>query len=266
MPHYSTDKYFFEKSLEFLYTTEGGYSNHKDDRGGATNLGVTQSTYNDYRTKKNLPQKNVKDITHEESKQIYYENYWLPMNCNEIAKTNPDKALVLFDGAVNHGVGGMKNILSKYGDGDFNKICDNRQIYYTKIANNNESQKKFLEGWNNRIKNIKNFSDNKLMQTDNGDTLYNLGCGAFVPKGELETLNTGERLYPKEELNVNLALIKDIDKLKSFIKQFSNKELFTNEELDEKVKNGEIIQINNYQKQDGKMLDGYYRKQPFIYN
>ena len=43
----------FQKALEFVFHAEGGYSNHKNDRGGATNMGVTQTAYNAYRQRKN---------------------------------------------------------------------------------------------------------------------------------------------------------------------------------------------------------------------
>jgi len=38
----------FEKALKYLFPVEGGYSNNKHDRGGKTNMGITQNTYNYY--------------------------------------------------------------------------------------------------------------------------------------------------------------------------------------------------------------------------
>ena len=35
----------FEKAMKFVFEMEGGYSNRKDDRGGKTNMGVTQKNY-----------------------------------------------------------------------------------------------------------------------------------------------------------------------------------------------------------------------------
>lgn len=44
----------FEKALEFLFPSEGGYVNNKKDRGGPTNMGITQTTLNSYRKRKGV--------------------------------------------------------------------------------------------------------------------------------------------------------------------------------------------------------------------
>ena len=54
----------FEKIVQLVFGSEGGFSNHPNDRGGRTNYGVTQSTYNGWRRKKGL---SVKDVF------LYYE-------------------------------------------------------------------------------------------------------------------------------------------------------------------------------------------------
>ena len=43
----------FLKYLNFLIELEGGYSNHKNDKGGVTYNGITQTTYSSYRKKYN---------------------------------------------------------------------------------------------------------------------------------------------------------------------------------------------------------------------
>ena len=42
------------------------------DLGGKTNLGVTQSTFDWYNKKNNIPIKDVKNITQQEVEDIYY--------------------------------------------------------------------------------------------------------------------------------------------------------------------------------------------------
>ena len=94
------DKKFFT-ILNNIYGFEGGYSNRKSDLGGETNFGVTQKTYNDYCKNHNLPYKSVKNLTKEETIQVYYNDFW--------KKSYADKtddfftSLFLFDTAVNHG-------------------------------------------------------------------------------------------------------------------------------------------------------------------
>ena len=147
----------FELALRFLYKAEGGYSNNPYDLGGATNLGVTQSTYNSYRRRHNLPIKNVKFITLEESKKIYYEDYWLASGADKI--TNPRMAILLFDTAVLHGVYKAKEFYKK-SDGNIDKFLLIRRKSYDNIVLNNPSQKKFYNGWINRVNNIRNYISN----------------------------------------------------------------------------------------------------------
>ena len=73
--------YEYPNMLEFVLAREGGYVNRKTDRGGPTNKGVTQVTYNSYRRSKDLPTKDVKDITQQEvennPEQKEYLKGWL---------------------------------------------------------------------------------------------------------------------------------------------------------------------------------------------
>lgn len=85
----------FEKALEFLFPSEGGYVNNKHDRGGPTNMGITQSTLNSYRKRKGLPYKDVKNITREEAKAIYYDDYWKVSGADKIS--DPNMAVAMFD-------------------------------------------------------------------------------------------------------------------------------------------------------------------------
>lgn len=147
-------KEIFESALQFLFPSEGGYSNHKADKGGATNMGVTQSTYNAYLLRKKLPQKDVKLITKEEAVQIYYENYWLVSGAD---KTQDSKmAIVLFDTAVLHGPGKAKTFYQQSG-GDLTTFLKLREQSYDKIVANDPSQKVFHQGWKNRVNNLRKY-------------------------------------------------------------------------------------------------------------
>ena len=75
MPEKDLD-YEYPNMLKFILACEGGYVNRKTDRGGPTNKGITQVTYNSYRRSKDLPTKDVRDIAHQEVEDIYYNNYY----------------------------------------------------------------------------------------------------------------------------------------------------------------------------------------------
>lgn len=138
----------FQKAIKHLFYLEGGYSNNKYDKGGATNYGITQKTYNAYLKKQNLQNKTVKNITKEEAISIYYQEYWLPSGANKI--TDFKLAYLLFDSCVNHGLTCGKSLYKK-SNGDFQKFIDLRREKYSSIAKNNPTQKIFLKGWLNRL-------------------------------------------------------------------------------------------------------------------
>ncbi len=141
------DKNFIE-ALDFVYKNEGGYSNHKEDKGGATNFGVTQRTYDDYCRRNNLTPKNVKDLTKDETVQIYYDDYWKKSGADKA--NNIFESIVLFDTAVLHGVGKAKSFYQK-ANGNPYEILSLRKEHYKQKIEDDESQMKFFNGWNNRV-------------------------------------------------------------------------------------------------------------------
>ncbi len=49
----------FETVMDYVFKSEGGFSDRKNDLGGRTDKGVTQTTYNAWRKKKGLAPKDV---------------------------------------------------------------------------------------------------------------------------------------------------------------------------------------------------------------
>lgn len=92
----------FQMCLPHILQEEGGYANHPKDPGGATMNGVTQRVYDDYRSRKKKPRKPVREILPSERDEIYRNSYWKPIRGDELPLA---LALVVFDGAVNSGVG-----------------------------------------------------------------------------------------------------------------------------------------------------------------
>lgn len=137
----------FKKALAFVLKWEGGYVNNPDDKGGATNKGITQNTYNAWLKSQCLPLKDVKNILNEEVEQIYYKNYWLAAGCDKMDKVF---AVLVFDTAVNMGPNRAKSFLQiaewKYPD----KFIKARKDKYKEFAQYG-NQRIFLGGWLNRL-------------------------------------------------------------------------------------------------------------------
>lgn len=90
----------FHPSLAAVLVSEGGYVNNPKDPGGATNKGVTQLVYDDWRTRLNLPKQSVRLLSDAEVEAIYKERYWDACRCDDL----PDGLdYCVFDFAVNSG-------------------------------------------------------------------------------------------------------------------------------------------------------------------
>ena len=151
----------FEKILELLFGIEGGYSNNPNDKGGMTNYGITQNTFNAWRKMNNRPLGSVKtDLTKEEAKNIYYNMYWKEVGADNYA--DPRDAMILFDMAVNSGPSEAKRVFEQ-SNNNFYDMLDNRRKYFDKIIERNPSQIEFRDGWENRLKNLEE-NANKMIQ------------------------------------------------------------------------------------------------------
>lgn len=143
----------FEKALKFVLKWEGGYVNNPNDKGGATNKGITQNTYNAWLQSQGKPSKDVKNITDAEVRDIYHKNYWLAAGCD---KMTPAFAVLCFDTAVNMGVSRVNEFLKAANWSDTNLFILARAEKYNEFAKN-ASQREFLHGWLNRLFDLKNY-------------------------------------------------------------------------------------------------------------
>lgn len=89
-----------KKSTELMLQHEGGYVNHPEDPGGATNKGVIQRVYDAYRRNKGLATRSVREITDTEVFEIYDQQYWDAIKADRLP-AGVDYAV--FDYAVNSG-------------------------------------------------------------------------------------------------------------------------------------------------------------------
>lgn len=89
--------FVWDSAFDLLMINEGGYVNNKHDKGGKTNYGVTQATFNVWNKIKGRPLRDVRDIMLDEAKELYHEMYWLKFRCEML----PDAlSIALFDFCV----------------------------------------------------------------------------------------------------------------------------------------------------------------------
>lgn len=159
--------------IEEVLKKEGGYVNHKLDKGGATNLGITQDTLSNY-IKRRASIQEVKSLTREMAARIYKENYYF---AHKIDKLPEIIQPILFDVSVNSGgsravkmlqqilfdlnypigladgVIGAKTVkyskewVDTVGSHAINTIVEYRKKFYRKIIDANPSQVAFEKGW-----------------------------------------------------------------------------------------------------------------------
>ena len=86
----------FTTAFEKLLKHEGGYVNHKDDKGGATRYGVTEAVAREvgYRGVMN-------ELPLDLAQRIYKDRYWDAVQAEQLPA---DVRYIVFDGAVNSGV------------------------------------------------------------------------------------------------------------------------------------------------------------------
>ena len=91
----------FDTCLAMLLKHEGGFSNHKDDRGGLTNLGVTKAVYDEFHGT-DATEEDMRNLKKSDVEPIYRSNYWNRCRCQDLP-SGVDWAV--FDFAVNAGTG-----------------------------------------------------------------------------------------------------------------------------------------------------------------
>ena len=144
------------KALAFSLKWEGGYVNDPDDPGGATMQGVTQKTYDAYRTSLGEPVKPVKEISAEEVAALYLRDYWEKAACPDLPEPLD---MIQFDAAVNHGVGQALKFLwaarqANVGHPE-NVYLKLRDQFYADLVKRKPNMAKFLAGWLKRTADLR---------------------------------------------------------------------------------------------------------------
>ena len=149
---------------EWILQAEGGLVDNPNDPGGLTKYGISQAAF---------PELDIRALTPEQAIAIYATNYWEPAKCPALP---PPLALVHFDAAVNCGVGQAARFLEQAVgvtvDGIVGPITIAaawkatdaveayfavREAFYRRLAQANPAEGVFLDGWLNRLENLKAF-------------------------------------------------------------------------------------------------------------
>ncbi len=160
----------FETALGAVLEHEGGFVDHPDDPGGATNRGVTLAVY-----ERHFPGGGVdglRAITDDALATIYRNDYWQACRCDDLP---PGVDYVVFDQAVNSGPGrsvrwlqgalgapldgilGSETLaLAKAAEPEavLNRMCDER-ISFMKSLRGGRQWQIFGSGWARRVGAVK---------------------------------------------------------------------------------------------------------------
>lgn len=137
-------RFDFDEMVGRVLNLEGGLSMNADDPGNwvgtelrGTNFGISARSY---------PDVNIKELTVEGAKDIYYRDYWLRAGCDQLPQA---LAFVHFDASVNHGVGAAKKFLADSG-GSVDAYVVERLLFYASL----KTWKSFGLGWSARLASV----------------------------------------------------------------------------------------------------------------
>lgn len=161
---------------------EGGYVNHPNDRGGPTNMGITQRTLASY-LKRDVTIDEVRNLTYELAAEIYQAIYFDGPRLNTLPPTIQP---FMFDSSVHHGprnaIRLLQRVLNAAGFGPFTldgilgpktqrgvrsaseseggelllpALIAERELFFRRIVANDPTQEVFLRGWLNRLEHFK---------------------------------------------------------------------------------------------------------------
>jgi len=171
MPNKKIDKIIYE-----IIAREGGYSDHKADRGGPTKYGVTLATLSSYLGRP-ATKDDVKALTKHTAFEILYRFYYEVPDIDMLPESIQP---IMADMSVNHGprksISMLQDVLTTcalnvgpidghcgqrtqsaarkcwddIGNDLINKLVNRRIALYHNIVKDDPSQLKFISGWVNR--------------------------------------------------------------------------------------------------------------------
>ena len=161
----------FADSLRAVLVHEGGYVDHPQDPGGATNKGVTLAVFQGYYGE-DMGKEELKSITDEQVERIYKTGYWDKCKCDDLPG---GVDYVVFDQAVNSGSGRsakwLQTVIGVPADGGIgpqtlaavgskdavdtiNEMCDTR-LEFMKNIRGGSMWETFGRGWQKRVDGVR---------------------------------------------------------------------------------------------------------------
>ena len=165
-----------EEMVNKILIHEGGFVDDPDDRGGATNFGITQLTYSQWLGRP-ASVHDIRAMDRETAIEIYLTNYYHAPRINSLPDPVQPQA---FDCSIHHGPvraikfhqtvcnladfgpvlvdgvcgpqtrGAIENAFNEMRFYFINAVADERIHFLNQIVANDPSQFKFLQGWTKR--------------------------------------------------------------------------------------------------------------------
>lgn len=161
----------FHLFAPLLHSLEKGVADHKEDKGGFTVDGVTLATFRRF-FGQHLTREDLLEMTAGEWAFIMKSGYWDKCKADQI--DNQKIAEIIADWCVNSGTARIRNVQTILGvkpDGAVGPVtlnainsADSEELYrrlmsarvgwFEKIVAKDPKQKKFMEGWLNRLERL----------------------------------------------------------------------------------------------------------------
>ena len=167
-----------ENLVDYILKWEGGYVDHPNDPGGATNMGVTIGTTKSLGLKydKNkdgkITKADIKLLTKKDAMEIMKHHYWDKCKADQInsqavanilvdwfwmSGVNATKGIQKLVGVTVDGKIGLASLaaINKQKEKDLvEKLYEARRQFYKTIISRNSKLKAFEKGWNNRLNDL----------------------------------------------------------------------------------------------------------------